>query len=57
MTTVEVLALIKFLDHLFQLGGQLVHAAQQKRPELKTDPLPPLDEMDAARGDAVKRVE
>ncbi|APR88252.1 hypothetical protein A7982_13601 [Minicystis rosea] len=52
MTPAEVLALITLHDHLFQLGGRLVAAAQEKRPELNLTPLPTLDEMDAARSDA-----
>ncbi|APR87761.1 hypothetical protein A7982_13110 [Minicystis rosea] len=52
-----MLALITLLDHLFQLGGRLVAAAQERRPELDLTPLPTLDDMDAARSDAVRRID
>ena len=57
MTPAEVLALITFLDELFNLGGKLVEAALQKAPELITTPLPELTDMDKARSDAEARVE
>ena len=57
MTPSEVLALLTLLDHLLQLGGRLVTAAKERRPELDLTPLPTLDEMDAARKDAAARID
>ncbi len=56
MSPATVLALIGFLDDLFQLGGKLISAAIEKKPELKIEPLPTLDDMDKAREDALKRI-
>ncbi len=56
MNTQEILSLLQFLDDLFQLGGRLISTAIEKAPILKTDPLPFLDEMDAARANALERV-
>jgi hypothetical protein len=56
MNTQEVLTLLQFLDDLFQLGGRLITTAMEKAPLLKTDPLPLLDEMDAARMAALERI-
>lgn len=56
MTPAEVLALLKFLDTLFQLGGKLVLAAMEKTPILQTEPLPTLFEVDAARQEAIERI-
>ena len=56
MTPAEVVALIGFLDELFSLGGQLVQAALDKKPELKLDRIPDLTEMEQSRKDALNRV-
>ena len=58
MTPLEVIALLEQLGTLFNLGNQLVAAAQQMHPELRTTPI--ADEgaaMDAARSEALKRKE
>lgn len=55
MSAEAVIALLGFLDEMFSLGGKLVAAAMQKHPELRTDPLPDLSDMDKAREDALKR--
>lgn len=56
MNTKDVLILLQFLDDLFQLSGKLIASAMEKAPVLKTDPLPLLDEMDAARAAAMERI-
>lgn len=55
MSAAGVLALLGFLDEFFNLGGKLVEAAIQKHPELRTDPLPGVEDLDQARDDARKR--
>lgn len=56
MDPASVLALITFLDELFNLGGTLVQAAIQKEPTLLTTPLPDLTDMDKARSDAEAKI-
>lgn len=56
MTSAEVITLLKFLDNVFQLGGKLIETAIQKTPQLRTDPLPNLSEMEQARRDAISRI-
>ena len=57
MSRTEVVSLLSFLDTLFSLGGKLISAAMEKKPELKIEPLPSLEDMDKARADALKRLE
>ena len=50
MNPTDVLVLLRALDTMFELGGDLVAAAKQREPRLNTEPLPPEgDAMWAAR--------
>jgi len=55
MTPAAIIALISFLDDLFNLGGTLIQAAIQKEPVLETAVLPDLTDVDQARQDAVTK--
>jgi len=51
-----VIELLTVLDPLFELGGKLIEEAMKQAPELNQAPVPALEEMDAARAGALKRV-
>ena len=52
----EIIQLIGYLDDLFILGGKLIEAAVQKKPELQLEPLEDLSDMDKARREAIDRI-
>lgn len=56
MTPAAIMILLSILDNVFSLGGKLITIALEAAPELKTEPLPVLDEMDKARVEALLRV-
>lgn len=57
MTAAEVIALLGFLDEMFQLGGKLVEAALQQKPQLQLDSLPNLSKTEQSRIDALSRIQ